>query len=74
MLGKDNPSRNPENRRKQLEGLKHVIHHINGDHSDDRPENRATMTQSEHISLHNKQGDTGFKKGNSYGKMMAEDN
>ena len=36
---------------------KPVVHHINGDHFDDRPENRQEMTRSEHVSLHWDQGD-----------------
>lgn len=34
-----------------------VTHHINGNHFDNRPENRQLMTRSEHMSLHRKQGD-----------------
>ena len=29
-----------------------VVHHINGDKSDDRPENLEVMTQSKHIKEH----------------------
>ena len=29
-----------------------VVHHINGDHSDNRPENRMIVTPSEHIKIH----------------------
>lgn len=29
-----------------------VVHHVNGDHFDNRPENLCTMTRSEHTSLH----------------------
>lgn len=29
-----------------------VVHHINGDRSDDRPENLQIMTQGEHMTLH----------------------
>lgn len=29
-----------------------IVHHINGDHTDNRPENLEVMTQSEHIREH----------------------
>jgi hypothetical protein len=29
-----------------------IVHHINGDGSDDRPENLTILTRSEHINLH----------------------
>jgi hypothetical protein len=29
-----------------------VVHHINGDHADNRPENLQVINQSEHIALH----------------------
>jgi len=31
-----------------------VVHHINGNHFDDRPENRIKITRTEHQKLHNK--------------------
>jgi hypothetical protein len=34
-----------------------VVHHINGNHYDDRPENRRMMTRDEHTHLHLLQGD-----------------
>lgn len=34
-----------------------VIHHINGNHNDNSPENRIKISQSEHINIHRKQGD-----------------
>ena len=37
--------------------MKKIIHHINGNHNDNRPENRMVMSQSEHIKIHIKQGD-----------------
>jgi len=36
------------------ENKKEVIHHINGDSTDDRFENLQLMTFSEHLTLHNK--------------------
>ena len=42
--------------------MKKIIHHINGDHSDNRPENLMEMSQSEHFKLHWKQGDIDGKK------------
>ena len=53
-----------------------VIHHINGNHFDDRPENRMVVTPSEHAKIHMLQGDIhtfkegeylghGFKKGHN---------
>ena len=34
-----------------------VVHHINGNHNDNRPENRIRITRSEHARLHARQGD-----------------
>lgn len=34
-----------------------VIHHINGNHFDDRPENRMVVTPSEHAKIHMLQRD-----------------
>ena len=34
-----------------------IVHHINGDHNDDRPENRMIVTPSEHVKIHILQGD-----------------
>ena len=31
---------------------KEIVHHINGDHTDDRPENLEVMTRGEHMRLH----------------------
>ncbi len=47
-----------EHKRKIKESNKNnpfVIHHINGNHFDDRPENRMKTTRSEHTKLHNEQ-------------------
>lgn len=38
-----------------------VVHHINGDRLDNRPENLKVMTISEHIALHQKDG--GYRRG-----------
>ena len=34
-----------------------VVHHINGNHLDDRPENRIILTPKEHAIIHILQGD-----------------
>lgn len=34
-----------------------VVHHINGDHEDNRPENRIILTPKEHATIHMLQGD-----------------
>lgn len=34
-----------------------IVHHINGDVTDNRPENLQVMTQSEHAKLHSKSGE-----------------
>jgi len=44
-----------------------VVHHINGDHNDNRPENRIILTRSEHAIIHQLQGDVGFQKGQHLG-------
>jgi hypothetical protein len=38
-------------------GRLEFVHHINGDPDDDRPENLALMSPSEHSRLHRAQGD-----------------
>jgi hypothetical protein len=44
-----------------------VVHHINGNHFDDRLENRMILTPREHTIIHMMQGDIHiFKKGNKY--------
>lgn len=58
--------------REKLKGRKlkeqACIHHINGNHNDNRPENRIIVTRSEHALIHQLQGDVGFQKGNTIGK------
>ncbi len=34
-----------------------IVHHLNGDGKDNRPENLQVMTRREHILLHRQQGD-----------------
>ena len=34
-----------------------VVHHINGNHFDDRPKNRMLLTPKEHAQIHLMQGD-----------------
>ena len=38
-------------------GNQPIVHHINGNHKDNRKENRMNMTRSEHFKLHWEQGD-----------------
>ena len=38
-------------------GKQIIVHHKNGNHFDDTPENRQRMTRSKHMSLHRKNGD-----------------
>lgn len=38
---------------KESNGRTYEIHHINGDHYDNRPENLVALTKAEHRSLHN---------------------
>lgn len=59
--------RTKEHNRKISEGCKKclVIHHINGNHYDNSPENRVVLTPSEHAKIHLLQGDIHiFQKGN----------
>jgi len=42
-------------------GAYEVIHHINGNRMDNRPENLLVMTRSEHLILHQKNG--GYRRG-----------
>ena len=48
-------------------GTGFVVHHKDGNHENDIPENRRKMLNRKHVALHHKQGDmknSGFKKGN----------
>ena len=57
-LGKKQSEESNKKRSKTLKKvLQNITHHINGDHSDNRLENLKKMSQSEHMILHNKQGD-----------------
>lgn len=54
-----------------------VIHHINGNHFDDRPENRMLLTNSEHALLHILQGDIkpyGGRNKNRENEKKGEEN
>ena len=42
---------------KRINGNSLCVHHINGNHQDDRLENRLVLTFSEHTRLHIAQGD-----------------
>lgn len=51
-----------------------VIHHINGNHLDDRPENRMVVTPSEHAKIHMLQGDIHlFEKGVKNWKLRKKE-
>ena len=52
----------------KIMGDRFVIHHINGDHDDNRPENLRKMPLSEHSILHNTGKDNGM-----YGNNHTEE-
>ena len=51
-----------------------VIHHINGDHEDNRLENRMVVTPSEHAKIHLLQGDIKPYGGGMKKKVIREEN
>ena len=53
----NNPEIKAKISKSNKERMKKIIHHINGNHEDNRIENLKEMSQSEHIKLHQKQGD-----------------
>jgi hypothetical protein len=51
-----------------------IVHHINGNHFDDRPENRMLVTPKEHAQIHIMQGDIrpyGYRISNNQLKAKA---
>jgi len=54
------------------DGRRYEIHHINGDHSDNRIENLTCISIMEHLFIHAKQGDKGAVS--AILKRLGEDN
>ncbi len=56
-IGDLNPMRKVWVKEIHKKSMQYITHHINGNHFDDRPENKQIMTQSKHVKLHHVQGD-----------------
>lgn len=59
-------------KRKMADSL--CIHHVNGNHNDNRPKNQLVLTYREHAKLHILQGDypQTFKIGNRMGSKLRK--
>ena len=55
----------------ETEGVRMSIHHINGDHNDNRIENLTLVTRSEHQKLHILQGDNSPKLAGAKGGKLG---
>lgn len=45
---------------------KEIVHHMNGDRTDNRLENLQVMSQSEHVKLEQKEGKVHILRGNNF--------